>query len=73
LGISVNAIAPGFIDTKLTAAYQDQKRKDVVANIALGREGTPADVSALVLHLLSREAAYITGQTIKIDGMMKLN
>lgn len=73
LGISVNAIAPGFIDTKLTADYQDQKRKDVVANIAVGREGTPADVSALVLHLLSREAAYITGQTIKIDGMMKLN
>jgi len=73
LGVSVNAIAPGFIDTKLTAAYQDQKRKDVVANIAIGREGLPSDVSALVLHLLSTEAAYITGQTIKIDGMMKLN
>ena len=73
IGVSVNAIAPGFIDTKLTANYQDQKRKDVVANIALGREGTPSDVSALVLHLLSTEAAYITGQTIKIDGMMTLN
>jgi 3-oxoacyl-[acyl-carrier protein] reductase len=73
LGISVNAVAPGFIGTKLTAAYQKQKRQNVVDNIAVGREGKPADVSALVLHLLSNEAAYITGQTIKIDGMMKLN
>lgn len=73
LGINVNAVAPGFIDTKLTAAYQDQKRQNVLATIAMGREGTPLDVSALVLHLLSDEAAYITGQTIKVDGMMKLN
>jgi len=73
LGISVNAVAPGFIDTKMTAAYHDQKRQNVVDNIAMGREGQPADVSALVLHLLSSDAAYITGQTIKIDGMMKLN
>lgn len=73
LGISVNAVAPGFIDTKLTAAYQEQKRKNVLAQIALGREGKPSDVSALVLHLLSNDAAYITGQTIRVDGMMKLN
>lgn len=73
VGISVNAIAPGFIDTQLTAAYQDQKRQDVIANIAVGREGQPEDVAALVMHLLSDEAAYITGQTIKIDGMMSLH
>lgn len=72
-GISVNAVAPGFIDTNMTATYQDQKREKVLAQIALGHEGKPSDVSALVLHLLSTEAAYITGQTIKVDGMMKLN
>lgn len=73
VGISVNAIAPGFINTQLTAAYQDQKRQDVINNIAAGKEGQPEDVAALVVHLLSDDAAYITGQTIKIDGMMKLN
>lgn len=73
LGITVNAIAPGFIDTLLTAGYQEQRRTEVLADIALGRAGTGNDVSALVLHLLSSEAAYITGQTIKVDGMMKLN
>lgn len=72
LGITVNAIAPGFIDTKLTSAYQAEKRAALIANIPLGREGTPQDVSALVLHLISTEAAYITGQTIKVDGMMQL-
>jgi 3-oxoacyl-[acyl-carrier protein] reductase len=72
LNIRVNAIAPGFIDTQLTSAYQGEKREALLQNIGLQRAGTPKEVAALIVHLLSSQSAYITGQTLRIDGFMSL-
>ena len=72
LNIRVNAIAPGFIDTQLTSAYQGEKRKALLQKIGLQRAGAPKEVAALVVHLLSSQSAYITGQTLRIDGFMSL-
>ncbi|MBF7072361.1 SDR family oxidoreductase [Glaciecola sp. MH2013] len=72
LNIRVNAVAPGFINTQLTHDYSAAKRASVINNIAVGREGQPEDVAATIMHLLSAQSAYITGQTIRIDGMMSI-
>lgn len=71
-GITVNAIAPGFIDTDMTAALSDQQRADATARIAAGRLGQPEDVAALAAFLASDDAAYITGQVICVDGGLTL-
>lgn len=67
-GIRVNAIAPGMIDTSMIAVLNEQQRAERVRSIALGRVGKPEEVADLVTFLLSDRAAYITGQTIGIDG-----
>ncbi len=69
-GITVNAVAPGFIDTDMTRALTDAQRSALLAQIPLGRLGTPADVAATVLFLCSTGAAYLTGETLHVNGGM---
>jgi 3-oxoacyl-[acyl-carrier protein] reductase len=68
--IRVNAVAPGFIETDMTAALTPQAREALIAQIALGRLGTADDVAAMVAFLASDAAAYITGQVFVVDGGM---
>ena len=71
--ITVNCIAPGFIETPMTEKLDD-KRKDVILNsIPMNRIGTPKDLSSAVIFLASRESSYITGQTIHINGGLYMN
>lgn len=72
LGIRVNGVAPGFIDTPLTAHYQDKKRDQVINAIGLKRAGTVEDVAQLVCFLLSDKSSYMTGQIVNVDGAMSL-
>jgi 3-oxoacyl-[acyl-carrier protein] reductase len=69
-GITVNAVAPGFIDTDMTRALNDEQRNALLAQIPLGRLGTPADIAATVLFLSSPSASYITGETLHVNGGM---
>lgn len=71
--ITVNAVAPGYIDTELTAGLGDQIRAAILENIPLGRLGTPEDIANTVCFLASDAAAYITGQTITVDGGMVMS
>lgn len=68
--ITVNAVAPGYIETELTGVLSEQIRGAILENIPLGRMGTPQDVANLVCFLASDAAAYITGQTLTVDGGM---
>lgn len=72
VGINVNGVAPGFIDTELTRGYESQKRQQIIDSIGFGRAGSTKDVADLVSFLLSDHAGYITGQVIGVDGGMKL-
>ncbi|MDO9463936.1 MAG: 3-oxoacyl-[acyl-carrier-protein] reductase [bacterium] len=69
-GITVNAIAPGFISTRMTEVLKEDTKQKMLGNIPLGRFGLPTDVANLVLFLVSDEANYITGQVINVDGGM---
>lgn len=69
-GVRANAVAPGFIETDMTASLGEQVRESARRSIALGRFGEPADVANAVLFLASDEAAYITGQVLAVDGGM---
>ncbi len=71
--ITVNAVAPGYIETELTAGLGDQVRAAILEAIPLGRLGTPQDVASLVCFLASDAAAYITGQTLTVDGGMVMS
>jgi 3-oxoacyl-[acyl-carrier protein] reductase len=69
-GITVNAIAPGFIDTDMTRALAEAQRAALNAQIPLGRLGQPADIAAAVAFLCSPDGAYITGETLHVNGGM---
>ena len=66
--ITVNCVAPGFIDTDMTSFIEDNERNEILKQIPLNKFGVPEDISKLVMFLMSDEASYITGQTISIDG-----
>ena len=66
--ITVNAVAPGFIDTDMTAAIADKAKESLIASIPLGRVGRPEDIASAVAFLVSDAAAYITGQVLGVDG-----
>jgi 3-oxoacyl-[acyl-carrier protein] reductase len=68
--ITVNCVAPGFIDTDMTRALNDQQREAIVGRIPLARLGTGADVAAAVVFLASPQAGYITGATLHVNGGM---
>jgi len=69
-GITVNAVAPGFIDTDMTRALSEKQRAVLLQQIPAGRLGTPAEVAAAVLFLVSPPSAYITGETLHVNGGM---
>jgi 3-oxoacyl-[acyl-carrier protein] reductase len=68
--ITVNAVAPGFIDTDMTRALSEDQRAALKAQIPLGRLGAPEDIAAAVLFLVSPGASYITGETLHVNGGM---
>ena len=72
-GITVNAVAPGFIDTDMTRALPDEQRKALMDQIPLGSLGNPEDIAAAVLFLASAGANYITGETIHVNGGMYMS
>lgn len=69
-GITVNTVAPGFIDTDMTRELADEQREALASQIPLGRLGAPEEVAAAVVFLASPAAAYITGETIHVNGGM---
>lgn len=71
-GITVNAIAPGFVDTDMTKTLPEQVKKAATAQIPLGHFGKPEDIANMAAYLASEKAAYITGQIISVDGGMAI-
>ncbi|HYN39147.1 MAG TPA: 3-oxoacyl-[acyl-carrier-protein] reductase [Rhodospirillales bacterium] len=71
-GITVNCVAPGFIESDMTAGLPEARREAVLASVPAGRLGTPADVAACVVFLASDEASYVTGQTLHVNGGMAM-
>jgi len=71
--ITVNCVAPGFIDTDMTRALDDTQREQLLAGIPLGRLGSPEEIAAVVVFLASAQAGYITGETIHVNGGMYMN
>ena len=70
--ITVNAVAPGFIQTAMTDVLTDQQKEMIAARIPAGRMGLPDEIAAAVIYLASQEAAYVTGETIHINGGMAM-
>lgn len=71
-GITVNAVAPGFIGTAMTDSLNDAQKQAIFARIPQGRMGAPEEIAAAVVYLASQEAAYVTGETIHINGGMAM-
>jgi 3-oxoacyl-[acyl-carrier protein] reductase len=71
-GITVNCVAPGFIQTSMTDALSEDQRSRLLERVPLGRLGSGADVAAAVGYLVSEEAAYVTGQTLHVNGGMAM-
>ncbi|MDR3506010.1 MAG: 3-oxoacyl-[acyl-carrier-protein] reductase [Acidocella sp.] len=71
-GITVNLVAPGFIETPMTDALSDAQRADLSGKIPLGRLGQPGDIAAAVVYLAAEEAGWVTGSTIHVNGGMAM-
>ncbi len=71
--ITVNCVAPGFIDTDMTKALDESQKEGLVGSIPLGRLGTPADIAAAVAYLASPAASYVTGTTLHVNGGMYMD
>jgi 3-oxoacyl-[acyl-carrier protein] reductase len=71
-GITVNCVAPGFIETPMTDVLNDAQRTGILAKVPAGRLGSPAEVAGAVVYLSSDEAGYITGQTLHVNGGMAM-
>jgi len=71
-GITVNCVAPGFIDTDMTKALTDDQKQAIYANIPAERLGQPEEIASAVVFLASKGAAYITGETIHVNGGMAM-
>jgi len=71
-GITANAIAPGFMTSAMTDALNDQQRQSILSRIPLGSMGSGDDIGAAVVYLASREAGYVTGQTLHVNGGMAM-
>ncbi|XOV88729.1 MAG: 3-oxoacyl-ACP reductase FabG [Pseudomonadota bacterium] len=69
-GITVNCVAPGFIETDMTEALPEEQKAQLLSRVPAGRLGTPAEIAALVTFLAGEAAAYITGETIHVNGGM---
>jgi 3-oxoacyl-[acyl-carrier protein] reductase len=69
-GITVNAVAPGYINTDMTRNLPEEAKRYMLGQIPLGRVGEPDDVAAAILFLCSDEASYITGQVLRVNGGM---
>ena len=72
-GITVNAVAPGFIDTDMTRALPDEQRDVLITQVPLGRLGAVDDIAHAVVFLASAQAAYITGETLHVNGGMHMS
>jgi 3-oxoacyl-[acyl-carrier protein] reductase len=66
--VTVNAVAPGYIETEMTRSLPEAAREDFLKKVLIGRPGTPDDIASAVMFLASDEAAYITGQVLTVDG-----
>jgi 3-oxoacyl-[acyl-carrier protein] reductase len=71
-GVTANCIAPGFIATPMTDVLNDKQRETILTKVPAGRLGTPDDIAAAAVYLSSNEAAYVTGQTIHVNGGMAM-
>lgn len=71
-GITVNCVAPGFIETAMTDKLNEAQRTTILASVPAGRMGTPQEIAAAVLYLSSQEAAYVTGATLHVNGGMDM-
>jgi len=71
-GITVNAVAPGFIETAMTDKLNDDQKAAILGQIPSGRMGSPAEIASAVLYLASGEAGYITGTTLHVNGGMAM-
>jgi 3-oxoacyl-[acyl-carrier protein] reductase len=71
-GITVNCVAPGFITTAMTDELDDGQKEKLLANVPAGRMGESKEIAAAVLYLASDEAAYVTGQTLHVNGGMAM-
>lgn len=71
-GITVNCVAPGFIETAMTDKLNDQQRAGILTSVPAGRMGTPEEIAAAVIYLASPEAGYVTGATLHVNGGMAM-
>jgi 3-oxoacyl-[acyl-carrier protein] reductase len=71
-GITANCVAPGFIETPMTDALNDKQKEATLAAVPMGRLGTSEEIAAACVYLASREAAYVTGQTVHVNGGMAM-
>ena len=71
-GVTANVVAPGYIETDMTASLPDEVRKDILSRIPVGRYGSPQDIAKAVAFLVADDTSYITGQVLAVDGGMTM-